>query len=155
MCVLVETLKKKIPKEAIASKCAKQGCKVSLKRAPSPHLVVNVDHPFFGLVEQNRCDFLFVCCRSGKEANWAVPLELKRGSPNATEMVNQLQAGSVFAQIWIPSEQKTHFLPVGVYGGNLKTFDRNRLRKARILFRGKKYEIKLIRCGTSLNAALP
>ena len=155
MCVLMERLKDEIPKRAIVKRCAKEGCEVSLKNAPSPHLVIDVDHPFFGLENESHCDFLFISCDCAGGANWVVPLELKRGSPNATEMVEQLQAGSVFAQAQIPAKYKTQFLPVGVYGGRLHTNQRDRLRKARISFRRKKYEIKLIRCGAPLKTALP
>ena len=130
MCALMERLKGEIPKRAIVNRCAKEGCEVSLRNAPSPHLVIDVDAPFFGL-------------------------ELKRGSPNATEMVNQLQAGAGFAQVRIPAKHKTQFLPVGVYGRRLHKDQMDKLKKARISFRSKKYEIKLIRCGTPLKNVLP
>ena len=155
MCDLMERLKGEIPKRAIVNKCAKEGCEVSLRNAPSPHLVINVDAPFFGLENESHCDFLFISCDCAGEDNWGVPLELKRGSPNATEMINQLKAGSGFAQDRIPAKHKTRFLPVGVYGGRLHTSQRDRLRKARISFRGKKYEIELVRCGTPLKNVLP
>ena len=155
MCALMERLKDEISKRAIVNRCAKEGCEVSLRNAPSPHLVIDVDDPSFGLENKSHCDFLFISCDCASGANWVVPLELKRGSPNATAMVNQLQAGAGFAQDRIPAKHKTRFLPIGVYGGRLHTNQRDRLRKARILFRGKKYEIELIRCGTPLKNVLP
>ena len=155
MCDLMERLKGEIPKRAIVNKCAKEGCEVSLRNAPSPHLVINVDDPFFGLENESHCDFLFISCACAGEDNWVVPLELKRGSPNATEMTNQLQAGAGFAQVRIPAKHKTQFRPVGVYGRRLHKDQMDKLKKARISFRSKKYEIKLIRCGTPLKNALP
>ena len=155
MCALMERLKDEIPKRVVVKNCVKDGCKVSLKNAPSPHLVIDVDDPSFGLENESHCDFLFISCDCANGANWVVPLELKRGSPDATEMVEQLQAGSGFAQVRIPAKHKTQFLPVGVYGGRLHKDQMDKLRKARISFRSKKYEIKLIRCGTPLKTALP
>ena len=138
MCALMERLKDEIPQRAIVNRCAKEGCEVPLRNAPSPHLVINMDDPSFRLGNESHCDFLFVSCDYTGGANWVVPLELKRGCPSATEMVNQLQAGSGFAQDRIPAKHKTRFLPVGVYGGRLHTYQRDRLRKARISFREKK-----------------
>ena len=154
MCALMKRLKDEIPEGAIVNRCEEEGCRVPLNNAPSPHLVIDVDHSSFGLDDDIHCDFLFIGCDGPRGDNWVVPLELKRGSPDATKMVEQLQAGSGFVQARIPVELGTQFLPVGVYGGRLKKMDRDRLRKARISFRSKKYEIKLIRCGTPLIRAL-
>ncbi len=155
MCAIVERLKNELPEGTIVKRCSKEGCNVSLKNAPSPHLVMNLDHSYFCLKDKIHCDFLFISCGSSGGANWVVPLELKRGSPDATEMVSQLQAGSGVAQARIPEKHKAQFLPVGAFGGRLHIIQRDKLRKARISFRRKKYEIKLIRCGTPLKTALP
>ncbi len=155
MCGLVEQLKNGLPEGTIVKRCSKEGCKVPLKNAPSPHLVMDLDHPYFDLKDKTHCDFLFISCDCNGGDNWVMPLELKRGSPDATEMVSQLQAGSVFVQAWIPEKHKAQFLPVGAFGGRLHIIQRDKLRKARISFRRKKYEIKLIRCGTPLKTALP
>ena len=154
MCGLVEQLKDELPEGTIVKRCSAEGCNVSLKDAPSPHLVMDLDHDFFGLKDKTHCDFLFISCECSGGANWVVPLELKRGSPDATEMVSQLQAGSGVAQARIPDEHKTHFLPVGAYGGRLHITQRDKLRKSRVSFRRKEYQIKLIRCGTPLNTSL-
>ena len=155
MCGLFERLKDGLPGATTVKRCSAEGCKVSLKNAPTPHLVLDLDHPFFGLEDKVHCDFLFVSCDCNGGDNWVVPLELKRGSPDATEMVSQLQAGSGVAEARTPEDHKTHFLPIGAYGGRLHITQRDKLRRARILYRKKPYEIKLIRCGTPLKAALP
>ena len=153
MCALMERLKNELPKGAIVKKCEEKGCKVPLPNAPSSHLVINVNHPFFGLEDKTHCDFLFISCDCACGTSWVVPLELKGGSLDASDMIGQLKAGSNFAQAWIPAKYKTQFLPVGVYGGRLHKSQRDQLRKARVSFRGKKYEIKLIRSGTPLKMA--
>ncbi len=155
MCGLVERLKNELPEGTIVKRCSKEACNVPLKNAPSPHLVIDLDHSYFGLKDEIHFDFLFISCDCNGGANWVVPLELKRGSPDATEMVSQLQAGSGVAQARIPEKHRAQFLPVGAFGGRLHIIQRDKLRKARISFRRKKYEIKLIRCGTPLKTALP
>ncbi len=148
---LLELIKKGVPERAIVSKCAKQGCRVVLKNVPFHHIILDLDHSFFGLVDKPHSDFVFI---SSGEPNWAVPLELKKGSLDATEMTRQLQAGSDFVQSRIPAAHQLRFRPIGAYGGHLHKRERDQLRKARVSFRKKKYEIKLIRCGTPLCTAL-
>ena len=154
MCGVVDRLKDGLPEGAIVNRCSAEGCAVPLKDAPAPHLVMDLDHPYFRLKDKIHCDFLFISCDSNGGDNWVVPLELKRGGPDATEVVLQLQAGSGIAQALIPDEHKTQFLPIGAYGGRLHKSQRERLRRARVLYRNKRYEVKLIRCGTQLRVAL-
>lgn len=154
MCGVVERLKDELPNNTIVKKCSAEGCTVPLQNAPTPHLVLDLDHPFFELKDKIHCDFLFISWDCNGGDNWVVPLELKRGGPDATEIVSQLQAGSAVAQARISDEHNTHFLPVGAYGGRLHKTQWDKLRKSRVSFRGKQYEIKLIRCGTPLKVGL-
>ena len=155
MCGVVERLKDELPDSTIVKRCSAEGCTVPLRNAPTTHLVLDLDHPFFGLQDKVHCDFLFMSSECNGGDNWVVPLELKRGSPDVTEIVSQLQAGSGIAQALIPDEHMTHFLPIGAFGGRLHKTQWDKLRKSRVLFRGKQYQLKLIRCGTPLKTALP
>lgn len=151
MCELVKRLKKKIPSECHARRCRD----VSLKDAPSPHLLVNMNCSALEIPSgSGRCDFLFVGCEGTRGAGWVVPLELKKGSPKATEIVEQLRAGAKFADGRIPAHLEPTFLPVAVYGGQFHRAERDKLKKSRIPFRGKTYEIKLMHCGTPLKNIL-
>lgn len=154
MCGVVERLEVGLPEGAIVKRCSAEGCNVPLKDAPKPHLVMDLDHDYFDLKDEIHCDFLFVSCECNGGTDWVVPLELKGGELDATEIKTQLQAGSNFAQALIPEDHKSRFRPVGVYGGRLHKFQRDKLRRARILYRRKRYEVKLIRGGTPLKVAL-
>lgn len=152
MCTLIEQLKREIPHSAIVKTCIEQGCRVSMKGAPSPHIIINMNDCSWKFQDKIHCDFIFV----GFEDNyhWNVPLELKKGSPDATKIVEQLQAGARFTQDKIPEKYPTRFVPVGAYGGRLHKSQRDKFRRERIRFRHKEYEIKLIHCGTPLKNAL-
>ena len=156
MCELVEVLKKLIPSECHArKKCTKKGCNVPLTGAPLPYLLVDMDCSGLDIpADSGRCDFLFVGCESTRGADWVVPLELKSGSPDATDIVKQLQAGAQFAQDRIPAQPESTFLPVAVYGGKLHSAQIKKLKKSKILFHGKPYEIKLHRCKTPMKEIL-
>ncbi len=164
MCKLVEDLKSRLVEDLKSSihskcdhagKCTKKGCNVPLTGAPSPYLLVDMDCRALGIpADSGRCDFLFVGCESTRGADWVVPLELKRGSPDATDIVKQLQAGAQFAQDRIPAQHESTFLPVAVYGGKLHSAQINKFKRSRILFHGKKYEIKLHHCKTPMKEIL-
>ena len=155
MCELVEALKRNISSECHVRRCTKEGCNVPLKDAPSPHLLIDIDCSALGIPsESGRCDFLFVGCERTRGASWVVPLELKSGSPRATDIVEQLRAGARFAAAQIPAQHKPAFLPVAVYGGKLHRAESDKLKKSRIPFRGKTYEITLNRCNTPLKNVL-
>lgn len=157
MCELVEVLKRNIPPKCRARRCTKERCKVPLNDAPSPHLVIDMDCSALDIpADRRRCDFLFVGCEGPRGAGWVVPLELKSGSPSAADVVEQLQGGARFAEAQLPAQHETRFLPVAVYGGKLHRAESERLKKPpnHISFRGKKYEIKLMRCNTPLKDVL-
>ena len=157
MCELVEALKRNILPECHARRCRKERCSVPLHDAPSPHLVVNMDCSELDIpADSRRCDFLFVGCERTRGAGWVVPLELKSGSPNTADVVEQLQGGARFAEAQLPTQHETRFLPVAVYGGKLHRAESERLKKPpnQVSFRGKKYKVKLMRCNTPLKDAL-
>ena len=157
MCELVEELKDKTPPECHARKCTKEGCSVPLKDAPSPHLLIDMDCSALEIPPgRGRCDFLFVGCEGTGGADWVVPLELKSGSPRAADIIKQLRAGARFAEARIPAQHEPTFLPVAVYGGKLHRAESDKLKKSRntVSFRGKTYEIKLMRCNAPLKNAL-
>ena len=152
---MVEALKRNTSSECHARRCTKEGCNVPLKGAPSPHLLIDMDCSALGIPPgRGRCDFLFVGCDGTRGAGWVVPLELKSGSPDATDIVEQLRAGARFAQARIPAQHEPAFLPVAVYGGKLHRAESDKLKKSRIPFRGKTYEIALKRCKTPMKNIL-
>lgn len=157
MCELVEVLKRNISSECHARRCTKEGCNVPLKNAPSPHLLIDMDCSALEIPpDSGRCDFLFVGCEGTRGAGWVVPLELKRGSPSATDVVEQLRAGARFAETQISTQHEPAFLPVAVYGGKLHRAESDKLKRSqnKVSFCGKTYEIKLMRCNTPLKNAL-
>ena len=126
-----------------------------LKNAPEPSILIDMDHPRAPVGQnESRCDYIFI---GGSNSVLLVPLELKRGKPNASETVRQLQAGADIADTQIiPREEQVRFLPVVFHGGSLRRPEliQFRARPNRILFRGKRINIKLARCGTPLIEAL-
>ena len=73
-------------------------------------------------------------------------------------MTKQLQTGAAFAeQQLVPNRAEAHFRPIVAHGGRLHRSQSEALKKRQchIRFRGGRYEIKLIKCGSRLALALP
>ena len=86
-----------------------------------------------------------------------VPIEMKKGSVDPGEVQKQLQAGTNFAASTLLSQNVAiTFKPLAVYGGKLKRFVSQELKKSqyKVEFQAGKREIKLCRSGTSLASVL-
>lgn len=139
---------------ATVRRCAKEGCKVPLVGAPSPHELIDLDHPSCGLHDSTHCDFILIAAESTHVQNWVVPIEIKRGSPSASEVSKQLQAAADYVQRQLNAENSPKFVPVLCHGGQLKRSELKRFRATKIEFQNASYGIKRIRCGTPLVKAL-
>ena len=129
------------------------GCKVSLKDAPQPRLVISFDVPGSPPGQNQKCcDYLFVAEVSGKPS-WVVPLELKGGGrPDISETVQQLQAGARAAESLVPAGTKVDFRPV-LACRSMAKMERRDLRR-KVKFRGRSEAIQRINCGDQLVKAL-
>ncbi len=134
---------------------SKDGCTVPLTDAPKQRLIVDLDKPESPLNQnQTRCDYLFFANGNGADC-WFAPLELKRGSLPASEVVRQLQAGATVAEQLVADNDPVRFRPI-VASGSINKHQRNILRykKSKIHFHNHIEAVRLIKCGTSLSKAL-
>ncbi len=161
MTGLVEAVAAKLRKNKLGKSCMvsgrlrKQGCGVSLKDAPEPRLIVDFDKPGSPLGQsETRCDYLFVA-NGGRCADWIAPLELKRGSLHAGDVVRQLRAGATAAEGLVSRNKKVRFRPTAVYG-SIHPAEIKRLRadNNKVEFHGHVVAIRLIKCGAPLTDAL-
>ena len=151
MTNLVDKVKSRISPNSFATKFSRDGCSVNLKGAPQPHVLIDMDKE---LVSDNdvKCDYIFV---GGTGNAWVVPIELKRGSAEAKDVVEQLRAGARFAEEKICKEAQVCFVPV-VGCGRIKSAQRQELRKRsnRIAFHGRPVEVRVVRCRGLLTSVL-
>ncbi len=153
MAGLVDAVRSKVAQKCLVTRCGAKGCSVSMKDAPRPNVLVNMDCRDLGIKDDaSKCDFMFV----SDDGDWVVALELKKGSVRASEMVGQLRAGARFADRIIPRNTTARFLPVAVYGGKLHRDEVNKFRQSanQINFRGKRVRVELMRCGRRMVEAL-
>ena len=151
MTGLVDAVKAKVSSECIVRRCGARGCSVSMTGAPRPNVLVNMDCRELPIGRgDTRCDFVFV----SDDGDWVVALELKRGRLDASEIVGQLQAGAKFAEGIVPEDASVQFLPVAVHGGKTHKIEREQIRRAKIRFRNKQFNVKMLGCGRRLNDIL-
>ena len=154
MTGLVEAVRARVDDGCLGRKCEKDGCRVSLKGVPQPHLIIDFDEPDSPLGEsQTRCDYLFVA-DGNRNGGWVVPLELKRGKYDASKVVEQLEAGREVAEDIIPEKTKIRFRPVLVFGKAPHPAEMLELRRSKIRFRGSEKRIESMKCGGRLTEKL-
>ena len=99
------------------------------------------------------CDFLWF-----DDQDRTAAIELKSGSIRVRQVVKQLQNGADFAASRLVGYgPQVHFRPILACGGKVDKRDRQELKEKRanwIGFQGGSREIKIVECGSQLQAAL-
>ena len=155
MTNLVRRIRENLPDECFATgRLRKKGCSVSLRDAPVPSITIDMDKPQApGGQSDTRCDYIFI---GGSDDVLLIPLELKKGELDASDIVKQLQAGAdIAATRIIPEGEGVQFLPVAVCGGKFHRAEIRRLSQSKIRFNNQNANVRLLRCGQRLIDALP
>ena len=157
MTGLVASVRGKLDEACVGSRrLRKEGCSVSLRDAPQPHLIIDLDKPGSPLSQnQTRCDYLFVA-EVPSNRDWVVPLELKSGGLDAGKVAAQLQAGARAAEKLVQSGRTIRLRPVLAYGGSMHRAERTAMKKKTnwVRFRDYSEPVRQIRCGSPLTPAL-
>lgn len=155
MTGLVDAARALVSEECLVEKCDKNGCSVSLKDVPQPHVVIDLDRPN-SLVRQNqiRCDYLFVADKYGS-GGWVVPMEFKNSDMRVSKVVKQLQAGARAAEKLASGRSGISFRPVAVVRG-FHSRQRKELKREsnEVSFRGCRERVHVLVCDDLLTEAL-
>ena len=143
MAGLVEAVRAHVDEACIATRCSAEGCWVNMTGAPQPNLLIKMDCDGLGVEDgDSKCDFMFI----SDDGDWVVALELKRGKPDASAIVEQLRAGARFAERIVPRDVNVQFLPLAVYGGKAHSTELRKFRQSQISFRGERVQVELLKC---------
>ena len=157
MTILAEHVKRTIPSACIQERCARDGCELQMDELHRQKAIINMDCRELEIpLDHPRCDYIFAgATATNADGDFLAPIEMKRGKTDADKFCRQLKAGAQFAQSRLALENMDfQFRPIAVYGKGMHRDQINRLKRYKIPFRGDQYEIKLVRCGTSLVKAL-
>lgn len=142
-----------VPDSCHATRCNKDGCRVSLNGAPQERVIIDMDCEALQIPDdQKRCDYLFV----GEESSttWVVPIELKSGGLRAGEVLEQLEEGVRMADMWLPQGTSFQLVPILAHGKGIHPHELKMLRSGKMQLRGQRKGIVIIRCGDPLTKAL-
>jgi len=149
MVQLIETIKRHVPENAInQGRLKKQGCIVKMNDIPNPNLTLDLDK-IKKADDSKNADFLFA---SEDDGGWILVIELKRGRPDISHAIEQLQSAAKLVEKWINSEDVENFMGVLVSGG-LSRYQSSKLKKMLdrgIRFKGENRKILRIACGSEL-----
>ena len=150
----LEEVRRWVGNRKATSSYTKEGCRVSMANIPSERVVLDVDLVFpTGRADTNQCDFVLFYIDTAQDSLIGVPMELKRGDVNASEAVAQLQEGARIADGCTPNDVEMNLVLILVHGGSIHRSQRNRLRTARITFRGEEFPINTTKCNYQGNLA--
>ena len=146
---LLDAVRKELSPDCIVTRCREEGCSVNIRSSPRPSILIDMNKALTN-ANETKCDFVFV---GGSDESWVVPIELKSGKAESSEVVEQLEAGARFADRIIPKEVPVRFRLV-VASRGIKRQQANELKRSKIKFRGKDVGVERIKCGGSLAAVL-
>ena len=118
-----------------------------MEDVPSHRVVVDADLAFPAHeMEGKRCDYVLFFTGTHKDTLFAVPMELKAGGVDASEVSAQLQRGADFAHRFAAQDFEAVCHPVLVHGGSIHPKQRRILNRAKVRFRGRRLTINTARC---------
>ena len=152
----LEEVRRWVGDSEATSPYTKEGCRVSmanLQSKPANRVVLDVDLAFpTDQADTNQCDLVLFHIDEVQNGLVAVPMELK-GDTDASKIIRQLQDGARIVDNCTPNHIKINLVPVLVHGPGMHKYQRNRLRTARITFRGEEFPINTTTCSYQGNLA--
>lgn len=126
------------------------GCALEKKNLPQPNVIINLDN--LNITDGSKyADFLFASdeCRGRIAA-----IEMKRGVPNISECIQQLQGAATIAEGWVSPSHVENFHAI-IASGKMPKYQLTVLRKRSsiIRFQNKDYPITPVRCNSNLKQA--
>ena len=126
----------------------------NLQSKPANRVVLDVDLAFpTDRASTSQCDLILFHIDDAQNCLVSVPMELKSGGFDASEVVNQLREGARIVDSFVPKDVQIDLVLILVHGGSMPRSQRNRLRTSRIRFRGEEFPINTARCGHQGNLA--
>lgn len=151
MSRFLNEVKSRVPRKCRKERCKKEGCSINLQDM-HPVVVVDMDCRELEIPgDHGRCDYVVF---SSKGHKWVVPMEMKRGKVDES-VTRQIQNGIDFADTrFIPKDPEIMFRPLCVTGRGVKRETYEKIKKAKVEFRGRKYKIEICRSESFLVEAL-
>ena len=137
--------------------CGGEKCKVYRTGLPRKRVVINVEKEFDARRDsRKRCDRLLFYGNAGKNTFVAVPIELKSGKANESDVREKLENSLKFAATLTPDRKEsgeTVYVPVLFHGRGINWTNPRSRRQFTVNFQGKSVLVLIGRCGRKRNLA--
>ena len=151
----ISNISRKVPKECVVDRCAKDGCSVATEGLPSKQIIIDLDcYDTVSSLGKKRCDYLIAAEDRG--TLWILPVELKSGGFQASSIIKQLQAGADQAKQLVHYDNSIILMPVLAHRRKRRMHrnDTKLLREKEIVLFGKRRRVILVECGANLRRNL-
>ena len=141
-------IREQINKDNLINSCSGEGCIVDMEGVPSKRIIVHVENEFdFQKKNEKRCDRLLFFINREKRLV-AVPIELKSGKAEESDVVEQLENSLKFAEKIASaiSGSRTEYCPVLFQGRGIKWSNPRGLKQLKVRFRGKNLQVLIGKC---------
>ena len=145
-----------VDKASLINSCGGEGCQVDMTNIPSDRVVIHVEREFNSLKKAGkRCDRLLFFIDAAGNNLVAVPIELKSGKAEQSEVTEKLKNSLDFAANIAsgPKTLTTVYRPILFHGRGIKWINPKGTTQLNVYFRGKNLRILIGRCGALKNLA--
>ena len=149
---VLDHIRTQVDGENLINSCSGEGCRVDMTGIPSERVVIQVESEFdVRNMTEKRCDRLLFYVEGSNLV--AVPIELKSGKAEQSEVTEKLQNSLNFAANIVPRTRTltTAYRPILFQGRGIKWTNPRGTRELNVNFRGRKTRIRVGRCGKSRN----
>lgn len=151
---VVESVRQQVDSSCEADECEEDGCVATLEGVRGNYILVSLDCPELRLLSVTRADYILAT-----DANVVACVELKGGRMKRREdrakAVEQLQASAEFVERMLLSDVASLvFRPVLVHEREFGAALSRSWARRKVVFRGKDYPIRRVRCGNSLEGGI-
>ena len=148
-------IRSQINKDNLTNSCSGERCTVDMQDIPSNRVIIHMEKEFdFRKKSEKRCDRLLFFINT-EQRLVAVPIELKSGKAEESDVVEQLENSLKFAES-IASETRTsqtEYCPILFQGRGIKWRSSKGFKRLIVPFRGKKLQVLIGKCSAPKNLA--
>ena len=149
MSEVLEGIRTAVGEDNLSESLSRDECGVDATGLPAQRVIVDVDQAFAAHQwTGSRCDFVVFFPAADERYAVTVPLELKSGRADVSQVSRQLQQGADFAARFAPANAVCR--PVLIHG---KRINLRALNRAKVRFRDRHMTIRAGRCNRAGNLA--
>ena len=148
---------RKVDQESFTNACSGEGCTVHLDDIPTERVIIDVEKEFDARKDsRKRCDRLLFYRSTAKKTFVAVPIELKSGKANESDVREKLENSLKFAATLTSVRKEsgeTLYVPILFHGRGINWTNPRSRRQFTVNFQGKPILVLIGRCGRERNLA--